>query len=200
MARLFRPYNKEAKSETAVSDPAPVEETGVDAQGRRVPKKKDAPTPRRKDAEKARLERVNPTLTRKEAKKRAAEANREKRMAALEARDSTPEKLLMRDVVDSRFNLGEVLLPTLMLVLALSFVQPYWPQAANASIILMYTFIVLVIVDLFVLWRKFKKIWEERHPGRSTKGTGVMMYGWNRAIQLRPLRMPKPTVKRGDKI
>lgn len=195
MARLFRPYDKDAKSETAVSEPA----QPAPADGRGTgPQKKGAPTPRRRDAEKARLQRANPQLSPKEAKKAASQANRERRMAAMEARDATPEKSLMRDLVDSRWNLGEFLLPAMMLMLALTFLQTSFPQATTVALVLMYSFLALVLLDLFLLWRRYRKLLAERMPDTSTTGKGIMMYGWNRAIQMRRLRMPAPRIKRGE--
>ncbi|GAB3698176.1 DUF3043 domain-containing protein [Mariniluteicoccus flavus] len=194
MARLFRPYSKDAPpAEPEIIDPV-VEETPS-----KGPRKKGAPTPRRRDAERARLQRVNPQLTPKEAKKAASKANRERRMAALEARDATPEKQLMRDMVDARWNLGEFLLPAMMLMLALTFLQTMWPQATYVTLVLMYGFLALVLLDLALLWRRYKRLLAERHPGASTKGKGIMMYGWNRAIQMRRLRQPAPRIERGAK-
>lgn len=195
MARLFRPYDKDASSDAAVSDPVQPAPTEGKKGG---PQKKGTPTPRRRDAEKARLQRANPQLSPKEAKKAAAQANRERRMAAMEARDGTPEKSLMRDLVDSRWNLGEFLLPAMMLMLALTFLQNYFPQATTIALVLMYGFLAVVLLDLFLLWRRYRKLLADRMPGTSTKGKGIMMYGWNRAIQVRRLRMPAPQIKRGE--
>ena len=51
-------------------------------------------------------------------------------MRALAARDNTPEKALMRDHVDARFSIGEILLPALVLILATSFLNTIFPRAA----------------------------------------------------------------------
>lgn len=193
---LFSSSRKTAKSEPAVSVPEPAS-TEPRPKG---PRKKDAPTPTRRQAEAARMARVNPQLSRKEAKKQAAAANRERRMAAMEARDSTPEKQLMRDMVDSRWNLGEFLLPAMVLMLALSFLQEVYRQMSTIALVAMYGFLAIVLLDLLLLWQRYKKLLAERHPGVSPKGKGLMMYGFNRSIQMRRLRMPKPTIKRGEKV
>jgi hypothetical protein len=65
------------------------------------------------------------------------------------------------------------------------------------SIGLMYGYILLVLLDLVLLWRRYKRVLAERHPGTDVKGKGVMMYGLNRSIQMRRLRMPRPVVPRG---
>lgn len=162
------------------------------------PRKKDGPTPTRRQAEAARLERINPQLSKKAARKRNAEANRKRREAMMEARDGTPERKLMRDMVDTRWSLGEFLLPAMMLFLALSFLQQSWGGASVFSLGLMYGYILLVLLDLFLLWRRYKQIAAQRFPRLELKGKGLMMYGFNRSIQIRRLRMPRPTLKRGD--
>lgn len=192
----FRLFDRKAKADPAVADPAPQPEV-VTGKG---PHKKGHPTPTRREAEAARKQRLNPTLTRKEAKRRNAEINRERRMAAMAERDNVPEKRLMRDVVDSRWNLGEFMLPALVLMLALTFLQDVWRGMVVVSMIMMYSYIALVLLDLFLIWHKYKKLLNERLPGVSTKGKGIRMYGFNRAIQMRRLRMPAPTIKRGQKI
>jgi hypothetical protein len=46
------------------------------------------------------------------------------------------------------------------------------------------------------MWRGFKKLLAVRVPKASTRG--LLMYGVNRAIQIRRFRMPAPRVKRGE--
>ena len=80
--------------------------------------RKPGPTPSRKEAEAARRQRVTQTYSKKESRALASRQNRSDRMKALAARDNTPEKALMRDYVDARFSIGEILLPALVLILA----------------------------------------------------------------------------------
>jgi hypothetical protein len=174
--------------------PAPQPEPEPAAKG---PQKKAAPTPTRRQAEAARMARLNPTLSKKEARRRNNEENRKRRMEAMEAAHSTPEKQLMRNMVDSRWNLGEFLLPAMMVFLALSFLQGMWGGMTTLALVMMYGYLALVLVDLFLLWRKYKSLIAERHPGTELKGKGVLMYGLNRSIQMRRMRMPKPVVPRG---
>lgn len=159
--------------------------------------RKDRPTPTRKEAEAARRQRVTRTLTKKEARAETARHNRMARARAISARESTPEKVLMRDYVDSRFSIGEFLLPALVVILALTFLSTTLPQVALISTLAMYAFILLVIFDVFLLWRGFKKVLYQRLPHANTKG--LAMYGMNRSIQIRRFRMPPPRVKRGEK-
>ena len=157
--------------------------------------RKAGPTPTRKEAEAARRQRVTQTYTKREARAMTSRQNRSERMRALTARDATPEKALMRDHVDARFSIGEVLLPALVLILATSFLNTVFPRAAVFGTVVMYLFVLAVLADLFLMWRGYKKVLAKRLPGTSTKG--LLFYGANRAIQIRRFRMPAPRVKRG---
>ena len=159
-------------------------------------KGKNRPTPSRREAEAARRQRLTRTMSRREARLEASRQNRAARMKALHAREAIPEKILMRDYVDARFSLGELLLPSLVVILALSFLSPIWPQITLISTAAMYLFILLVILDLTIMWRGFKKVLAERLPNAPTRG--LMMYGMNRSIQIRRFRLPAPRIKRGE--
>ena len=114
----------------------------------------------------------------------------------MRAADSTPERALLRDHIDAHRRLGEFLLPGLLLILGLTLAQSFWPPATLVSMILMYTYIVLVIIDIVLMWRGYKKLHAERFP--NTPLRGLMLYGANRCIQMRRLRMPRPRLERGD--
>jgi len=158
--------------------------------------KKARPTPTRKEAEAARRQRVTRTLSKKEARLEASKAARASRLRAIAARESVPEKVLLRDYVDARFSLGELLLPSLVVILLASFLSQISPAITVVSTLMMYGFLLLVIFDIWLMWRGFKKILPKRLPNASTKG--LLLYGMNRCIQVRRFRMPPPRVKRGD--
>ena len=106
---------------------------------------KTAPTPKRRDAEAARRQRVNPQLSPKDAKRRArADATVERRKRA-EALDSTPGKVLMRGWVDTRFNLAEWSMPILMLLLLLVLVaSPAYPPIVEPTTYATWAFILFI--------------------------------------------------------
>ncbi|WP_375423191.1 DUF3043 domain-containing protein [uncultured Friedmanniella sp.] len=174
----------------------PSESTPVVPAGSTGSAKKDRPTPSRREAEAARRQRAITTLTPKESRRLTSQQNRTQRMKAVNARESTPEKALMRDYVDARFSLGEFLLPSLVVILALSFLATAVPSITSISTLLMYAFILLVLFDAWRMWRGFKQVLSQRQPNASTRG--LMMYGVNRMIQIRRFRMPAPRLKRGD--
>jgi cation transport ATPase len=185
---------------TSDSGPPEPQPTAVETEATRAAReaaKKARPTPTRKEAEAARRQRVHRTLSKKEARAESSRQNREQRMRSLNAREATPEKALLRDYVDTRFNIGEFLLPSLVLILAVSFLGQVLPRITVISTVLMYLFIVAVLVDGYLIWRGFKKVLAARMPNAPTRG--LLMYAINRSIQIRRFRLPRPRLKRGDK-
>ena len=158
--------------------------------------KKNRPTPTRKEAEAARRERVNKNLNNREARRVAARQARAERMRRLGERERSPEKVLMRDYVDARFSLGELLLPTVVVILATTVLGSFWPAMAVITTLAMYLFIFAVIFDEWLMWRGFKRVLAERLPNASTKG--LLTYGMTRSTQIRRFRIPPPRIKRGD--
>jgi Protein of unknown function (DUF3043) len=182
---LFRRNSQAAEPEQPATtiDPAP---TG----------KKDRPTPTRKEAEAARRQRITTTLNKKEARAAASRQRRVERMKAISAREAAPEKALMRDYIDARFNLGEYLLPSVVVILAVTILGSYWPQVTLITTLAMYAFILGVFVDGYLMWRGFKKVLAARLPKASPKG--LLMYGMTRSTQIRRFRSPPPRIKRGE--
>jgi cation transport ATPase len=158
--------------------------------------KKARPTPTRKEAEAARRQRVRQQTTNRQARQAAARKARADRMRTLAERDQAPEKALMRDYIDARLNLGEFLLPSVVVILAITLLGSYFPNVAIFTTLLMYLFILAVFVDGYLMWRGFKKVLAQRYPNAPTRG--LLMYGMTRSTQIRRFRLPSPRLKRGD--
>jgi Protein of unknown function (DUF3043) len=158
--------------------------------------KKDRPTPTRKEAEAARRQRMTTTLSKKESRAVASRQARAARMRATSAREAAPEKALIRDYIDSRFNVGEYLLPSVVVILAVTIIGSYWPTVTLIATLAMYTFILGVFVDGYLMWRGFKKLLAARLPNASPKG--LLLYGMTRSTQIRRFRSPPPRIKRGE--
>ena len=97
----------------------------------------------------------------------------------------------IRDLVDSRFNVAEFLLPLLLVILLLN--------VAEQVVLVGYLWVATILattVDTIYLWWRIKKELRARFPEESTKG--AVAYGILRSSQLRRLRLPKPQVKRGE--
>ena len=161
-------------------------------------------TPSRKEQEAARKRPLVPTDRRaarvqsreqvqsSREKARLGMANGEERY--LPARDKGPQRRYVRDYVDARFSIGEVLLPLLVLVI-LSYFLP--PQYSAYVLIGVWLFLLIVIVDVVVLgFLVTRKIRDKFGAGKVERG--LRWYAAMRAIQLRVIRLPKPQVKRGQ--
>jgi hypothetical protein len=181
---LFRRNNQ-----TATPEPATTVEPGPAG-------KKDRPTPTRKEAEAARRQRMTTTLSKKESRAASSRQSRAQRMKAISAREAVPEKVLMRDYIDARFNLGEFLLPAVVVILAVTVLGSYWPSVTVISTLAMYMFIIGVFVDGYLMWRGFKRVLAARLPKASPKG--LLLYGMTRSTQIRRFRSPPPRIKRGE--
>jgi hypothetical protein len=183
---LFR-RNQEAAEPAPTPTPTPVQGPGT---------KKDRPTPSRKEAEAARRQRFTQTLSKKESRAMAGREARAQRMKVTNLREGAPEKVLMRDYIDARRNLGELLLPSVVVILAVTVLGQYLPLISQLATAVMYLFILAVLLDGFIMWRGFKVVLAARLPKASPKG--LLMYGMTRGTQIRRFRMPAPRIKRGE--
>ena len=111
--------------------------------------------------------------------------------------EGTPGKVLMRDFVDSHRGVAQWSMPILMITLAISlFTTSLNASLAGLVTAFTYSVFLLVGVDLFLMWRRFKKLAAERIPNVPLKG--LLGYMINRAINVRRLRLPAPRVKPGE--
>ena len=171
---------------------------------------KGRPTPKRSEAQGRRQgPPPPPPTTRKEAYKRQRAKVADRRVesrqglargdeAYLPARDRGPVRKLVRDVVDSRRNIGSLFLAVAGVALIGTFV-PSTLIRGYASFLL-FGFFLLLIVDSFVLGRLIKRKVAERFAGGSQKTNGAVWYGITRATMIRRWRFPKPEVPLGAEV
>jgi hypothetical protein len=171
---------------------------------------KGRPTPKRSEAQGRRPgPPPPPPTTRKEAYKRmraqqAAHRGDARRAAArgddsyLPARDRGPVRKLVRDVVDSRRNVGSLFLAIAGVALV-GALYPSLAVKAYSSYVLL-GFFLLLVVDSVVLGRRIKGKVAERFPDGSQKTKGVVWYGITRSTMIRRWRFPKPDVAVGAEV
>ena len=121
----------------------------------------------------------------------------------LPPRDRGPVRKLVRDVVDSRRNVGSWFL-LIAGVALIGTVVPSLVVRAYASYVL-FGFFLILIVDSVVLSRKVKAKVAERFPdGTATttrsKTKGVVWYAISRSTMIRRWRFPKPEVPLGAEV
>lgn len=165
---------------------------------------KGRPTPTRKEQEAARKRPLVPDDRRAAAKASRAELNarRERARVGMErgeerflpARDKGPQKRYVRDYVDARWSVGEVLLPLMVLVILTYFVPI--AEVAIYALAAVWAVILLVVIDCVILGRTLRRKLAAKFG--ADKVEKVTWYASMRAVQLRALRLPKPQVKRGE--
>lgn len=144
------------------------------------------------------MERIHPTLTRKEARRKARDASRERNEDAWSRAEQSSERQLLRDYVDSRWTFVEFMLPLMLVFLALTMLSG-WINQPNLTMTVtfaLWTFLIACIVNISSLWRGFKRELATRHPKVSTRG--LLMYLVNRSMMIRRFRRPAPRINRGD--
>ena len=175
---------------------------------------KGRPTPRRREAEQRNRHpvvgspRLSPNATKEErkaaraAQREAVAAERGKAREAmvtgeeryLPAQHRGPAKRWARDYVDSRWNLGELLLPIAFVVLLMGLI-PRVNVVSFYLVPLLYLYAIVVVVNGYFMARRINRIGIEKF-GESARGVG--RYAALRSAQLRRFRMPKAMVKRGQ--
>jgi hypothetical protein len=63
----------------------------------------------------------------------------------------------------------------------------------------MWALFLIIGVDAFIIGRRVSNAIEKKF-GKGKVEKGVRWYAAMRSIQMRPMRLPKPQVKRGDKV
>jgi Flp pilus assembly protein TadB len=167
------------------------------------PGAKNRPTPRRRDQEAANkrplivTDRKAARSQDKTARREALAKQRQGMLTGddryLPSRDKGPRRRFIRDSVDARWNIGEFMLPVMLLVLLLSFVKTQW--ALLGVFVLVYGLIAVAVLDAVLMWFRVKKKVQARF-GDAERGDA--WYAIMRAFQMRRTRMPKPQVARGQ--
>jgi hypothetical protein len=186
-------------------------DAAVESEGRVVTTSgKGRPTPKRNVAQGRRPgPPPPPPTTRKEAYKRMRQTQASRRAETragmargddsyLPARDRGPVRKLVRDVVDSRRNVGSWFL-LIAAVALVGTVVPSLVVRAYASYVL-FGFFLILIVDSVLLSRKVKAKVAERFPDGKTKTKGIIWYAISRSTMIRRWRFPKPEVPLGAEV
>lgn len=169
---------------------------------------KGRPTPKRKQAEAANRRPLVPADRKAAAKEArvAQRAERDKQYAAMQtgderylpAKDKGPVRRYIRQYVDARWSLGELFLPIAIVMLLLNMLLTSLnPQLAFLGLVVLYLFIVGMVVDVVIMWRKLRKRLVAKF-GEAGRQRGLMMYAVTRVFQIRRARLPKPQVKHGE--
>jgi hypothetical protein len=173
-----------------------LDNNGVPTKGRATPTRKE-----REAARKRPLVAGNSPEARKAARAagqtqrdraRIGLANGEEKY--LPVKDRGPQKRFVRDYIDARWSVGELMIPIVVLLFVATLVQS--PVVQSVVELAAYALVLLIIIDCVVLgFRLNRKLTERFGADHLVK---IRWYAAMRAIQFRTLRLPKPQVKRGN--
>ena len=181
---------------------------------------KTAPTPKRPAVKRARPPK-NPPMSYKEARQQAKEQRgpkpdketrralaaqrRAEQQRVMEGqdrgdplfdkyhmpRDKGPERLLIRDLVDSRRSIGQYFF---FIAVAIMFVSSLntTAQVQQFALLIWVAILILFIIDSIILSRKVKRIVWGRFPKTTQRKVGVYWYAISRSMMFRKMRQPRP--------
>ncbi|WP_420868401.1 DUF3043 domain-containing protein [Brevibacterium zhoupengii] len=196
--------SKKTHEDAQSSDNRPVNNDGSHpdaAPQREAEQKKGRPTPKRSQQESVRKQPLV-SKDRKVANQRAKEQTRKDRDRArigmmngeeqyLTRRDKGPQRRYVRDYIDARFSIGELFIPAAILILVVAFTQPVAIQQYFTYAV--WGLLALVILDGVIVNYILKGRLRAKF---GSVERGLAFYAIMRSVQIRPLRMPKPQVKR----
>lgn len=172
------------------------------------PGAKNRPTPKRREAEAARLQPLVPAdrkVAAQDAKLRERQERVRRRMAmergeewALLPRDRGPQRAFVRNYVDSRWSIGEFVLPIMVLGLPMTVIFPLNSVGYTVGFSIVYGIFALFIADTLWMWSRLRRAIPAKFGQAPQKGT--FFYAMSRSMSIRRTRLPRPTVKRGEPI
>jgi len=184
---LFRPYNRDDAPEPAPQEKQVIHQTPG----------KNRPTPTRKQAEAARMAAVHPKLSRREMRAADQEVERKRQADRVAAIENAPARVLMRNYVDSRWSVLELMMGVLGFLVIVMLAGNYFPQVVMVVVVaVLYGFLVVGLINFFFSWRGFKQELATRYPNTSSKGLAFAML--SRMMAFRRMRQPKCVIKRGE--
>lgn len=167
-------------------------------------------TPKRKEAQARTVRPVIPDpKDRKQRVKEARARARERQDEEYEAMkagdvahmpkaERNPVRVYIRKYVDARWNLAEFFIPVAVVCLVGSLViTSLLPMVSLILAAAMYVYLFAVIIDMFIMWHGLKsKLIAKFGDYQYVKNARGLSYAMSRALQLRRMRLPKPTTKK----
>ena len=125
-------------------------------------------------------------------KARVGMANGEEKF--LPIRDKGVQRRYIRDYIDARWSVGELILPAMFLVIILTVINNSVIQ--SIAIFALWAFFLIAVIDCIVAGMLIQRRLTTKFGAEKVQ-KGNRWYTAMRALQLRPMRLPKPQVKRG---
>lgn len=200
-------FRKKKKDDTELAAPA---EPPVSA----TQNKKGRPTRSRKEAE---AERARPLVPKdrklaKQIEKRKRDEMFQREQVALQTgderylpiRDKGRVRRFVRDWVDAKWSISEIVLPFMLLflvaMLAIGFIAPEATSSGVVSLVfiaVLYGLFAISIIEGIITWLRIKRRVQKRYPDDPIP-RGTWFYTYSRMLMFRRWRSPRPQVKRGQ--
>ena len=161
-------------------------------------------TPTRKEKEAARKRPLvaNDRTERRRREREAATVERERARVGmangeqkyLPIRDRGPQRKYIRDYVDARWSVGELLLPTI----ALFFISSFFPPDSVVQFVgfaVMWFVLLVSVIDAVIVGFILKRKLTEKF---GSMDKGGRFYAAMRMVYFRQMRLPKAQVRRGE--
>lgn len=184
---LFRPYQSNDADDPGADEAS----TGPQQPGQG----KGAPTLSRREAEQLRREQLRPTLSKRERKARERELRRAREDKAWSETEMRPERVLLRNFIDSRWTFSEFSWPILFVAMAMFIVGTWYAPVAYYSSYAIWAVMLAVIAEVAMLWFRYKRLLDARLP--SAPRRGLLMYMASRMVSMRRFRRPPTAIDRG---
>lgn len=166
---------------------------------------KGRPTPTRREAEAAAKARAKAPSDRREASRRQREFRAEESRKIRQGMKSGDERYFLprdkgrvrrfiRDYVDRRFSIVEMVIPLMIVGLLLGYTGS--SALVQASSMVLLATVLFVVTDMLVLRFRLRRELKVRFPEESLKGTTY--YALTRSMQMKFMRLPKARVKIGQ--
>jgi hypothetical protein len=166
---------------------------------------KGRPTPTRKEAEAAAKARAKAPTDRREASRRQREFRAEESRKIRQGMKSGDERYFLprdkgrvrrfiRDYVDRRFSIVEMVIPLMIIGLMLGYTGS--SALVQASSMVLLATVLFVVTDMLVLRFRLRRELKTRFPDEPLKGTTY--YALTRSMQMKFMRLPKARIKIGQ--
>ena len=114
----------------------------------------------------------------------------------LPIRDKGAQRRYIRDYTDARWSVGEAILPVMFLVIILTFAFERNTAVSSIAIFVLWGFFLIAVIDCIVAGLLIQRKLAAKFGAEKVQ-KGNRWYTAMRTLQLRPMRLPKPQVKRG---
>ena len=164
----------------------------------RTPQKKQGATPTRRQAEAERMQRLHPNLSKADERRANRDSRYKARAESWDKVENAPERVLLRDFVDTRWTVTEFMLPVMLLLMAGVVGLSAWPSLTIYPAAGLWLMMGMSFINTGIMWARFKTLLAERLPNANKRG--LLMYMFNRSLMIRRFRRPGPRVVRGASI